>query len=42
MIELAGGAETFAARLEKFFGPGVFDGNEAFGSTIYNPGNQPA
>ena len=42
LIDLAGGPETFVARLEKFFEPGVFDGNEAFGSTIYNPGNQPA
>lgn len=42
MIELAGGPETFSDRLEKFFEPGVFDGNAAFGNTIYNPGNQPA
>jgi predicted alpha-1,2-mannosidase len=42
LIDLAGGPETFVARLEKFFEPGVFDGNEAFGNTIYNPGNQPA
>jgi predicted alpha-1,2-mannosidase len=42
MIDLAGGAETFSNRLEKFFEPGVFDGNSAFGNTIYNPGNQPA
>jgi putative alpha-1,2-mannosidase len=42
LIELAGGPETFVARLEKFFEPGVFKGNEAFGNTIYNPGNQPA
>lgn len=42
LIDLAGGPEAFVSRLEKFFEPGVFDGNEAFGNTIYNPGNQPA
>ena len=42
LIDLAGGPETFVARLEKFFEPGVLDRNEAFGNTIYNPGNQPA
>jgi putative alpha-1,2-mannosidase len=42
LIDLAGGPEPFVARLEKFFELGVFDGNEAFGNTIYNPGNQPA
>lgn len=42
LIELAGGAENFTARLEKFFEPGVYDGNDAFGNTIYNPSNEPA
>lgn len=42
MIELSGGADTFVSRLEKFFEPGVYDRNEAFNNTLYNPGNQPA
>lgn len=42
LIELAGGAENFTARLEKFFEPGIYDGNDAFGNTIFNPSNEPA
>lgn len=42
MIELSGGADTFVSRLEKFFEPGIYDGNDAFNNTLYNPGNQPA
>jgi hypothetical protein len=42
MIDLAGGPKPLSDRLEKFFEPGLFDGNAAFGNTIYNPGNQRA
>ena len=43
MIAIAGGAENFTARLEKFFEPGVYAaGNSQFGNTIFNPSNEPA
>lgn len=42
LIELSGGTEIFTKRLEKFFEPGVYSGNSAYGSTIFNPGNEPA
>jgi putative alpha-1,2-mannosidase len=35
LIDLAGGAVNFTARLEKFFEPGAYDGNTAYGSTIF-------
>jgi len=42
LIHLCGGADTFVARLEKFFEPGVYSGNAAYGNTLFNPGNEPA
>ena len=42
LISLAGGASTFVRRLETFFKPGILDTNSAYGSTIFNPGNEPA
>jgi len=42
LISLSGGADTFVRRLEKFFQPGVYSGNAAYGNTLFNPGNEPA
>ncbi|KAK1727470.1 hypothetical protein CaCOL14_008746 [Colletotrichum acutatum] len=42
LIDLAGGPELYAARLEKTFEPGGYAGNAAFGNTIFNPGNEPS
>ena len=42
LISLCGGAETFVQRLETFFKPGLLEENEAFGSTIFNPANEPS
>ncbi|GAB7363151.1 hypothetical protein MBLNU230_g3436t1 [Neophaeotheca triangularis] len=42
IIQLSGGRETFIKRLEKFFEPGIYEDNERFGSTLYDPGNQPS
>ena len=42
LISLIGGTDTFIDRLETFFKPGLFEDNEQFGSTIFNPSNEPA
>ncbi|KAI1446395.1 glycoside hydrolase family 92 protein [Annulohypoxylon stygium] len=42
LIELAGGNNTFLARLEKFFEGGVSSGNSQFNHTLFNPGNEPS
>ena len=42
LINLSGGPGVFTHRLETFFQPGIYDGNEAFGGTIFNPANEPA
>lgn len=42
LVSLGGGQETFVKRLEKFFEPGIYSGNAAYGSTLFNPGNEPA
>lgn len=42
LISLCGGADTFVKRLETFFKPGIREENESYGSTIFNPGNEPA
>lgn len=41
LISLTGGIKTFVDRLETFFKPGVLEDNESFGSTIFNPANEP-
>ncbi|KAG7120083.1 putative secreted glycosidase like protein [Verticillium longisporum] len=42
LIDLAGGNHTFRDRLEKTFEPGQYKGNDQFGHTIFNPGNEPS
>lgn len=42
IIKLSGGADTFRKRLDKTFEPGISGGNERFGRTIFNPGNEPS
>ncbi|KAF2721846.1 glycoside hydrolase family 92 protein [Polychaeton citri CBS 116435] len=42
LIHLSGGKRRFVERLEKFFEPGVYNGNQAYGNTIFNPGNEPS
>ncbi|KAK3701690.1 hypothetical protein LTR37_015343 [Vermiconidia calcicola] len=42
LISLCGGAQTFVQRLKTFFKPGLLEENEAFGSTIFNPANEPS
>lgn len=42
LIKLSGGADAFVDRLETFFKPGLFPKNSLFGSTIFNPSNEPA
>ncbi|KAK3675388.1 hypothetical protein LTR78_004898 [Recurvomyces mirabilis] len=42
LISLSGGREAFIERLETFFTPGLYPGNAAYGSTLFNPGNEPA
>ncbi|KAH6692371.1 glycosyl hydrolase [Plectosphaerella plurivora] len=42
LINLTGGPETFTKRLEKTFEQGAYNGNGAFGNTIFNPGNEPS
>jgi len=42
LIEYAGGTDMFIKRMDKFFEPGVYEDNEAFGSTIFIPSNEPS
>ncbi|KAI0204964.1 glycoside hydrolase family 92 protein [Astrocystis sublimbata] len=42
LISLCGGSESFIARLEAMFTPGLSDGNKEFGGTLFNPGNEPS
>ncbi|UKZ73613.1 hypothetical protein TrVFT333_001261 [Trichoderma virens FT-333] len=42
IVQYSGGADTFVQRLEMTFQPGIYSGNSAFGSTIFNPGNEPS
>ncbi|PHH66804.1 hypothetical protein CDD81_5936 [Ophiocordyceps australis] len=42
LIELCGGAESFVERLETTFTPGLSPDNKRFGSTLFNPGNEPS
>lgn len=42
IVQYSGGAKTFTQRLEMTFQPGIYSGNSAFGSTIFNPGNEPS
>ncbi|KAK5697580.1 hypothetical protein LTR97_007718 [Elasticomyces elasticus] len=42
LIELSGGREGFLQRLDTYFEPGLYEDNEAFGSTLFNPSNEPA
>ncbi|KAK4890713.1 hypothetical protein LTR27_010640 [Elasticomyces elasticus] len=42
LIELSGGREGFLQRLNTYFEPGLYEDNEAFGSTLFNPSNEPA
>ncbi|KYG49118.1 glycoside hydrolase family 92 protein [Acidomyces richmondensis BFW] len=42
LIKLSGGREGFIQRLETFFQPGLDSSNSAYGSTLFNPGNEPA
>ncbi|GAB7353635.1 hypothetical protein MBLNU459_g4048t1 [Dothideomycetes sp. NU459] len=42
LIRYSGGNATFIQRLETLFQPGVYAPNAAFGSTIFNPGNEPS
>jgi predicted alpha-1,2-mannosidase len=42
LIALSGGPETFVRRLEMMFTPNITGRNAAFGSTIFNPGNEPS
>lgn len=42
IITFSGGPERFIDRLDMTFTPGIVPGNEAFGNTIFNPGNQPS
>lgn len=42
LISLIGRPETFVDRLETFFKPGLYENNEVFGGTIFNPSNEPA
>ncbi|KAG7152494.1 putative secreted glycosidase like protein [Verticillium longisporum] len=42
LIDLAGGNDTFRDRLDKTFEPGQYAGNDQFGHTIFNPGNEPS
>ena len=42
LIAYSGGNATFLRRLETMFKPGVYSGNDAYGNTIFNPGNEPS
>ncbi len=42
LIALSGGPEIFVSRLEMMFKPNITNGNAAFNSTIFNPGNEPS
>jgi predicted alpha-1,2-mannosidase len=42
LINLSGGPSGFLTRLETFFEPGLYSSNSAYGSTLFNPGNEPA
>lgn len=42
LISLSGGPDGFVQRLETFFEPGLYSSNSAYGSTLFNPGNEPA
>ncbi|KAK5136210.1 hypothetical protein LTR08_003817 [Meristemomyces frigidus] len=42
LISLSGGPTGFVQRLETFFEPGLYSNNSAYGSTLFNPGNEPA
>ncbi|KAI1818005.1 glycoside hydrolase family 92 protein [Poronia punctata] len=42
LISLSGGREAFVARLEAMFTPGLSSGNDQFGNTLFNPGNEPS
>lgn len=42
LIALSGGPQTFTARLATLFQQGVYTPNAAYGSTIFNPGNEPS
>ncbi|OAA62347.1 alpha-1,2-mannosidase family protein [Cordyceps fumosorosea ARSEF 2679] len=42
LMDLCGGRDVFVRRLDRTFEPGVFAGNEAFGHTLFNPGNEPS
>lgn len=42
LIQLMGGDTQFIGRLETFFQQGLYSPNNAFGGTIFNPGNEPS
>ena len=42
IIDYMGGDDTFVERLDTTFTPGVYSGNEQFGNTLFNPGNEPS
>lgn len=42
LIAYSGGPAEFIQRLETIFVPGIYSGNAAYGSTIFNPGNEPS
>ncbi|KAK5126673.1 hypothetical protein LTR85_009607 [Meristemomyces frigidus] len=42
LISLSGDSDGFVQRLETFFEPGLYSSNSAYGSTLFNPGNEPA
>ncbi|KAK3110350.1 hypothetical protein LTR53_015441, partial [Teratosphaeriaceae sp. CCFEE 6253] len=42
LIALCGGRDGFIHRLKTYFEPGLYEDNSAFGSTLFNPSNEPA
>lgn len=42
IIEYMGGDDAFADRLDMTFTPGAYDGNDDYGGTLFNPGNEPS
>jgi putative alpha-1,2-mannosidase len=42
LIGISGGPGSFVGRLDLTFEPGVIEGNNQFGNTIFNPSNEPS
>ncbi|KAI1433291.1 glycoside hydrolase family 92 protein [Xylaria sp. CBS 124048] len=42
LITLCGGTDSFTARLEAMFTPGLSSGNARFNHALFNPGNEPS